>query len=89
MVKTLTNEEYNVLNKIATKTKTDCWFALEQDSDGSDFVYDLEEGKQVDLETGVAMLMEAVEDKENYDSCQLTSDEKIVLDNLLKKLNLQ
>ena len=89
MVKTLTNEEYNVLNKIATKTKTDCWFTLEQDADGTDFVYDLEEGKRVDLETGVAMLMEAIEDKENYESCQLTSDEDIVLNNLLEKLNLR
>lgn len=88
MVKTLTNEEYNVLNKISAKTKTDCWFTLEQDADGTDFVYDLEEGKRVDLETGIAMLMEAIEDKENYESCQLTSDEDVVLNNLLGKLNL-
>ena len=89
MVKTLTNEEYNVLNKIASKTKTDCWFTLEQDSDGTDFVYDLEEGNRVDLETGVAMLMEAIEDEENYTSCQLTSAEGVVLNNLLDKLNLR
>lgn len=89
MVKTLTNEEYNLLNKISAKTKTDCWFTLEQDSDGTDFVYDLEEDKRVDLKTGVAMLLEAIEDEENYESCQLTSDEDVVLNNLLEKLNLR
>lgn len=89
MIKTLTSEEYNVLNKIATKTKTDCWFTLEQDSNGTDFVYDLEEGKQLSLEVGVDMLMEAIEDPENYESCQLTSVENVVLNNLLVKLNLR
>ena len=89
MIQTLTIEEYNLLNKIAEKTKTDCWFLIEQDSDGTDYIYDLEEDVRLDLEVGIDMLMEAIDCKENYESCNLTVDEESVLNELLKKLNLK
>lgn len=85
---TLTNEEYNVLNKIADKTKADCWFYIEQDSGGADYIFDLEEGTRLSLEAGIGMLMEAIDCPENYDSCHLTRSEEVILNNLLEKLGL-
>ena len=31
-----TNEEYNVLNKIATESKMDCWFSIADDDNEDD-----------------------------------------------------
>ena len=54
--KTLTDNEYKVLSKVARKTGCDCWFMLKQDCHGIDYVYDLEERKRMCLKTGVGML---------------------------------
>ena len=83
--KTLTDDEYNVLNKIASRTKNDCWFWLKQDKHGVDYVWDLEEGKRRCLKTGVGMLCDAVDDQDNYDNCWLDDDEREAFKNLLPK----
>lgn len=87
--KTLTNEEYNVLNKIAYKTKIDCWFCIKQDNKGTDYVYDLEENKRICLKTGVSQLIEGVDCIENYNACELSNNETYILKELLKKLNIK
>ena len=56
----LTGDEYNLLNKIARQTKTDCWFCLDTDKEGFDCVKDLERGHKVTLRFAVAVLNEAI-----------------------------
>lgn len=86
--KTLTDAEYNVLNKIASRTKNDCWFWLKQDKHGTDYVWDLEEGKRMCLKTGVGLLCEGLDCQENYDNCWLEWNEKVTFRNLLAKLKI-
>jgi hypothetical protein len=86
--KTLTDAEYNVLNKIATRTKSDCWFWLKQDNHGVDYVHDLEEGKRMCLKTGIGQLCEGLDCQENYDNCWLEWHEKVTFKNLLEKLKI-
>lgn len=86
--KTLTNPEYNVLNKIAHKTKMDCWFTIKQDNNGIDYIYDLEDKKRKCLRTGVYQLVSGLDCIENYNSCNLTDDEKTVFNELLRKLKI-
>lgn len=87
--KTLTDAEYNVLNKITSKTKTDCWFWLKKDLNGVNYVWDLEEGKRMCLQTGVGLLCEALDCQENYDSCCLTEEEDKIFKDLLGKLSIK
>lgn len=87
--KTLTDAEYNVLNKISSRTKEDCWFWLKQDKHGTDYVWDLEEGKRMCLKTGVGLLCEGLDCQENYDNCWLTEEEDKVFKGLLNKLNIE
>ena len=56
----LTNEEYNLLNRITRQTKTDCWFMLDKDKEGFDCVYDLENKRRVTLRFAVQQLNEAI-----------------------------
>ena len=86
--KTLTNDEYEVLKKIAKKTKMDCWFLIKQDLNGADYIWDLEEGKRLCLRTGVGMLVDGLDCVENYDNCMLTEEEAKVFEELLGKLNI-
>ena len=58
---TLTEREYNLLDKIATKSKMDCWFCIKQTKKGEDYVYDLENGKHMSLRTAIYQLMEGIE----------------------------
>jgi hypothetical protein len=86
--KTLTDAEFNVLNKIADRTKNDCWFWLKQDKYGTDYVWDLEEEKRMCLKTGVGLLCEGLDCQENYDNCWLEWNEKVTFRNLLAKLKI-
>jgi hypothetical protein len=88
-VKTLTAAQYNVLNKIARRTKMDCWFLIEQDSNGQDYVHDLESNVNLSLNEGVYCLMEGLDCPENVESCDLNWIEKTVLCELCKMLNIQ
>lgn len=87
--KTLTDAEYNVLNKIADRTGMDCWFYIKQDCNGVDYIWDCEEGKRMCLKTGVGLLCEGLDCQENYDSCELNDGERIIFKNLLDKLNIE
>jgi hypothetical protein len=81
----LTNEEYNVLNRITRKTNTDCWFMLDTDKDGFDCVYDLENGRKVTLRFAVQQLNEAIVEE----LLDITEEEMHVYNELLKKLEIK
>ena len=87
--RSLTLDEWFVLNKIAAKTKMDCWFWLSQDKYGIYHVYDLEENKRWCLKTGVKMLFEGIDCQENYNNCYLTDDEDKTFRELLQKLKIE
>ena len=76
--------EYNVLQKITSLTKTDCWFWLKQDENGNDYVYDLENDEPLDWPTAIEQLDEAVRDVR--DIINLTDSEWEDYDNLYLKL---
>jgi hypothetical protein len=84
----LTAGQYNVLSKIARRTKMDCWFSVKQ-LDGQDYVYDLEECICLELSEGVGYLMEGLDCPENVESCRLNWIEKTVLIELLKALEVE
>ena len=86
----LTDEEYNVLNHITSVTKTDCWFSLETDEDGNDYVYDLEEGCEMTLQDAVSLLYEGVEFMtfDDWDELGIDKHEAIVFAKLLEKLDI-
>ena len=81
----LDDEEYNVLNKIATKTHMDCWFWLETDADGKDYVENLEEECRISLKDGIEELTEGIV---SYALCDLTEYEIRVFEELLERLNI-
>ena len=85
--RTLIRAECDVLNKIAAKTKMDCWFSIKQ-LDGQDYVYDLEECMCLELSEGIGYLMEGLDCPENVESCDLNWIEKTVLIELLKTLDV-
>lgn len=58
---TLNSEEYDLLTKIAEKSKMDCWFLIKQTKKGEDYVYDLENSKKISLRTGIRLLMEGID----------------------------
>lgn len=70
-IRTLTQTQYDVLNYIARKTGSDCWFDIRQRKDETDYVYDLEERKIYCLRTGLKYLIESIDDPDNYINCAL------------------
>lgn len=86
--KTMTDEEFNVLNKVIDRTGMDCWAFLKQDCHGVDYVWDMEERKRLCLRTGVSMVAEGLDCQENFDNCYLEDNEKITLKNLFEKLKI-
>ena len=87
--KTLTDEEFNVLNKVIDRTGMDCWAFLKQDCHGVDYVYDMEERKRMCLKTGVGMIAESLDCQENLDNCWLKWSEKVTLRNMFEKLGIK
>lgn len=83
----LTTAQYTVLNKIARRTKMDCWFCIRQLND-QDYVYDVEEGRDYNLKVGLTYLMEGLDCPENVESCNLNWIETTVLTELLKMLDV-
>ena len=86
---TMTAAQYAVLNKIARRTKMDCWFLIKQDENGDDYVFDLEECASIELADGVNGLMEGLDCPENVESCHLNWIEKTVLCELCKMLDVE
>ena len=56
----LTSSEYDLLVKVAKKSKMDCWFSLQQDKNGYDYVLDVESGKKLTLKEGVKDLVDGL-----------------------------
>lgn len=81
----LTNEEYNILNDISRKTKTDCWFMLDTDKEGFDCVYDLENNRKVTLRFAVQQLNDAI----ISELLDISIEEINVYSLLLCKLNIK
>lgn len=81
----LDNKEYNILNYISKKTKTDCWFMLDKDKEGFDCVYDLENKRKITLRFAVQQLNEAVV-PECFD---ISIEDMSTYKGLLDKLNIK
>jgi hypothetical protein len=79
----LTNEEYNLLNKISIQTKMD-WFWLDTDREGFDCVKDLEKGYKITLRFAVAQLNEGI----IPELLNLTTEEITTYRQLMQKLKL-
>ena len=66
-IKTLSEEQFDVIDKIARKSKMDCWFLIKQHirgkRAGEDYVFDCENGKQMTLKAGVNELVEGITDQ--------------------------
>ena len=88
-IRTLTDHQYNMLNRIARRTKMDCWFDIRQKKDGTDYVYNLEEGNRWCLRTGIGILMEGFDCEENYDNCALSCMEAFALWDLCRYLGIE
>lgn len=81
----LTNDEYNLLNRISRKTKADCWFSLAMDKDGSDCVYDTVNRRKLTLRFAVNVLCDAIVPN----TMGFTENEKRTLCELLNKLHIK
>lgn len=86
----LTEQEYNALEKITRNTGMDTWFYI-------DILKTIDEGylvNLIDLEgliTGVnpyAFLKDLYEGIVDYESCNLTSDEIIIFENILRGVGI-
>lgn len=88
-MKTLTNYQYVLLNRIARRTKMDCWFDIRQKGDGTDYVYDLEDRHRWCLKTGIGLLIEGLDCEENYDNCALSCMEEFALWDLCRYLGIE
>lgn len=83
-IKTLSEEQFNLLDKIATNSGMDCWFCIKQHvrgkHAGEDYIYDLENNKPISLRKGVNELIEGMSD---YDVNSLSSEEINTLETIL------
>lgn len=86
--KTMTDDEFNVVNKVIDRTGSDCWAFLKQDCHGVDYVYDMEERKRYCLKTGISMLADSIDCQDNFDNCYLDHGERVTLCNLFSKLGI-
>ena len=86
----LKDEEYNVLNHITSVTKTDCWFWLETDNDGNDYVCDLEEDCDLTLQEGIGQLYEGIGfmTLNEWEELGIDKQEVAIFAELLEKLEL-
>ena len=86
---TFLDEEYNVLNKIASKTGMDCWFYICVNDEGDDVILDLENNDEVmHIEEAIQMLLEGIDNTDILYSCDLSKDELVTLCNLLSAIDL-
>lgn len=81
----LTSIEYNLLNDITRKTKTDCWFSLNKDKNGIDCVYDLENKQTMTLHCAIHQLNQAIVPE----LLNLSTEEILVYTTLLEKLGIR
>lgn len=81
----LTQEEWDVLDKLSSKSKMDCWFWIETDQRGNNFVLDQESGEVMSLYDGINQLAEGLTSLDDYG---LTMEEKLCFTTLMYKLEL-
>ena len=81
----LSDNAYNGLNKIAEKTKMDCWFFIRVVGE-DDEVFDLENGEFLPMEVALSQFAEGIIDPlEEYG---LTEDEKKDVTELFDNLGI-
>ena len=85
-LESLSDEEFNVLNKIAKETGMDCWFSLRETNDGKPVVYILDEEFETTLKEGIDWLHQGIP---SYEKCNLEKEEFEVFEELLKKLHIK
>ena len=81
-----TDKEYSVLDKIATKSKMDCWFHIIQDENGNDHILDLENNNTLPIHTGISQLVEGMTNFKDY---ALTEEEIAIFKELISGLNIK
>ena len=81
---TLTQNQYDVVEKIARKSGMDCWFSIKQDAAGNDSVYDLENKRTLPLRAGIEELAEGVT---SYDG--ISETEIKIFEELLEQLHIE
>lgn len=79
MLKELTDQEFNVLNKITTKAKMD-WCLIYDDG-----IVDAEFGETLSFDDGILQIDSGLTDLDDYD---LTEDEKYCYINLIYKIEM-
>lgn len=81
MIKQLTSEQFNVLNKLSNRAKMD-WFYIKSNKQG-DYIFDYELNTKYTLATGIAFLNDGLLDLDEYG---LTQKEKNIYNKLLKEI---
>ena len=81
----LTNEEYNVLGTLSSKSKMDCWFDIREANEHEDYVYDLEYETTMSLKNGLILFNEGLLDLNEYG---LDENQKNIYNNMLKKFGI-
>lgn len=84
MDRRLTDDEYNALNQIASKTKMDCWFYILEE-DEHDVILDLENNKKLSLEKGISQLMEGIVDP--LTEYGLSDEKREAVEKLFEEIN--
>lgn len=82
----LTLNEYEVLSKIADKSKMDCWFYIERKPSGDDVILDLENNEELTLADGVYQLYEGMTEYSDYG---LSKYQVKTFEELLEKLEIE
>ena len=82
----LSDDAWNALQKISSKTKADCWFYLVYD--GSRFyVRDLENDTDLDLREGVTQLLDAMVEPPEDAFYGLTAEELAAFRHLVREIS--
>lgn len=80
----LTNKQFDLLCHIANKSGMDCWFCLDCNKHGDNFVYDLDSRKKISLRRGVHDLLEGISGQ--YEMYLKEEDYKVLLDLIIQML---
>ena len=82
----LSNDAFNGLNKIARKTKMDCWcFFMREPT--RDFIYDIENSTKLSLEEGLPQFADGI--IEPLSEYGLTADEQTAVKALFEHLHIE
>lgn len=83
----LTDDEYNILNAISSKTGEDCWFWIEE-KDNEDVIIDLENDcKEINFKEALELLSDGIVYPLSHYS--LSSAESNTLSNLFKRYKIK